>query len=223
MNNIFGRIVIAGVLAIAANGAAAVTLTLGSGSAVPVADRTATFDDVGVNTNLLGYTEDGLTISVDSFAYEGFNAFSTGSSVFDLHYGIAGNNSFVTITNADAADFFGLEMRVGTGFLGCMATDGLGCSIVWETLSNGITTGNGRINNYDNGGYFGWTDALGFDEFRIAGFENLTNTFGGPNAIALDDVRASLIAPVPVPAGIFMLGSALLGFGALRRNRRIKG
>ena len=100
-------------------------------------------------------------------------------------------------------------------------SDGGGCSIVWETLVGGTVTDTGRIENYDNGSYYGWSDALGFDQFRIASFDTLTGGFGNPQGVALDNVRASfgaVVAPVPLPGAFWLLGGALLAAGAVRRR-----
>ena len=208
------------VLLTALGAASATTVTVGQGSAVTTPTNQATFDAVNNGTSLLNYLEGGLRLSVNDSAFEGFDAFSTGTNSFDFYYGTGGNNSFVSIMREDGALMKGLEFRKGTGFFNCMDTDGAGCSFVWQTWRNGVMTDSGRVSNYDNGAVYGFADLAGFDELRVASFFDLTANFGGFQAIVIDDVRigSADVNAGPVPAGAWLLGSAIAAYGVRRRR-----
>lgn len=191
---------------------AGIITTTGNGSAATDVDRIATFD--GISGSLLGYTEDGLSISVNDS-----NCCFTG-----VHYGSGGNNDFVTISTVDGLDFFGLELDFGTGF-----RDGLH-NVVWETKRDGLTTGSGILNDIfaSNGlrngfSVLGWSDENLFDTLLIgaAPVNDGYNAFGQFQAIALDNVKVDFSAPisVPEPASIALLGLGLAGIGFSRKRK----
>lgn len=184
-------------------------VSTGAGTAVSVVDHQATFDGVVGGTNLLGYTEDNLVISVND-----------SHCCFDqAHYGAGGNFDFVTITTVDDAVMAGVEAIVGWGF----TTQTTG-NVIWETRLDGIVTGGGVFtktffSSLPSNTVNGWADVSGFDELRLAAHPTNT-TLGAYQAIALDNVRVQLLAtvPVPEPGTVTLLGIAMLGLGARRRR-----
>ena len=119
---------------------AAVTQTIGAGTAVTTANRTATFDSLtSVGIDLSDYSEDGLYVTVADTTYVGFDAFGEGSATA-FHYGTSGNNSFVTIKTTDALPIFALEARLGDGWEGQPEVN-----IYWETWSGGVMSGSGSF------------------------------------------------------------------------------
>ena len=191
-----------------ASSAQAVVTTIGAGSAVTEADRTATFDGLlGVfaeSQSLLGYAEDGLLVSVDDVqcCFPG------------VHYANGGTTSFVTISTTDGVDFFGLELDLGTGF-----ADGLH-NVVWETQRDGMPTDAGVLTNiFASTGLrrefsvLGWSDTDLFDTLLIgaAPASRGYSAFGQGQAIALDNVRVDFghSESIPEPSSFLVL----LGFG----------
>ena len=62
-----------------------------------------------------------------------------------------------------------------------------------------------------------------FCHFTAEGIEFIGTAFsidfgGTENMVAYDNITFGSASPVPLPAGIWLLGSALLGYGALRRR-----
>lgn len=111
-----------------------VTQTIGTGSSVTSADRTATFDTLTVNgTDLSAYQEDSLDIFVADTLYVDYDFFNGGATTA-LHYGSSGNNSYVTIRASDAASLYAVEFLLGTG------NSEVGTTVIWETYSGAILT-----------------------------------------------------------------------------------
>lgn len=205
---------------------AAIISTLEAGKAVSSVDRTATFDDLGVTvSNLLGYTEDSLLVSVNDVH----------SSFTGKHYGRGGNNEFVTISTIDGADFFGLELDLYTGY-----ASGLH-NVVWEARKDSRTIDSGIL--FDvfalRGSQSGNTTTLGFydlnlfDTFLIGAGPSarIYDQFGEHQAISLDNVRIDFrndkidfgndLSPVPIPAAVWLFGTALIGLVGISRRRKV--
>lgn len=200
--------------------AAAVSVSNSATATFTSPDRNAVFTQLTNGDSLLNYTEDGLRVSVDDTQYEPGVFFGDGINTNLVHYGQSGNASFVTIARTDTAPITDLEFRKGTGYNSCLFNGGTGCSFVWEALRGGSTIDSGRVANYVVGDYYRFSDAQGFDAFRVASYNDLTSTFGATNAIALGDVRVgSSVAPVPLPATAMLLMGGLAGLGALGRRR----
>ncbi len=192
----------------------------GAGNAVTSADRTAGFGAIGTNwIDLSVFSEGLLSISVGDTSLVGFDPFNglgDGTGV-GFYYGNGGNNSFVTISATDGAGFTGLEFLLGHGPLNSTT------NVVWETLSNGITTGSGAFQTQK--GIVGWADVLGFDTLRVGANSLAYTAFGELQAIALDDLSVELQTPisvVPLPASLplFASGLGILGFMGWRKRRR---
>lgn len=200
------------ILFIASKAQAAVITTTGSGSAVTVTDRIATFNNI--SGALLGYTEDNLSISADDIWCCFPNVF----------YDNGGSLDFVTISTTDGADFFGLELDLGTGF-------GTGLhNVVWETKRDGNSTGSGILTNVfasngpsNNPSVLGWSDINLFDTLLIgaAPTANGYNAFGQLQAIALDNVKIDFNGntPIPEPTSIALLVLGLAGIGFSRKKK----
>lgn len=191
---------------------AATTQSTGAGSAVTLADRTATFDSLTASSiDLSAYSEDGLFVTVDDVLYVPFNFFGAGS-VAACHYGWGGNESYVTIKTTDALRMYAVEAKIGSGY----GSDDL--YVYWETWANDVLVSSGSFQDV-KGVIAGWTDPLGFDELRIAAQNQPVTGFGDEQAIALDDVSVNLqavaIAPVPTlaPFGLLLMGLLVAGLG----------
>ena len=87
-------------------------------------------------------------------------------------------------------------------------TAALSDGTVVNALTNYVGTGGGFPGNTN---YFGITSGTAFTSISFTG------TAAG-DGVFLDNMSYQL-ASVPLPAGIFLLGSGLLGLGALRRRR----
>ena len=202
-------------LLVIGNTHAAVVTTLGAGSAVTNPDRQATFDSLVNGQNLTNYQEDGLFVTAPGTQFQ-----TTGS-----HYENAGNFSFVTIATVDGSDFFGLEFNVGSGFGN---SDML--NIVWETFRDGSSTGSGFLtgilggssSNASAGSVVGWTDTLLFDTLHVGASNSISyQAFGAQQAISLDNVKIqNTVSAVPVPAAVWLFGTALIGFVGMSRRRK---
>lgn len=173
---------------------------------VTTATNTATFD--GISGSLLGYTEDGIEVSVNDLAY-------SGGAYAGVHYGSGGNNSWVTISLASGGVIDALDFRIGDGYGGPFGS-GHEMNLLWETFSGHTSTGFGDV-YMDRGSYVGWTDVLGFTSIRVAGLDELTE-FGNYQAIAIDDLRIES-SVVPAPATLFLMGLGLVGLGLARRRK----
>jgi hypothetical protein len=193
---------------------AAVITTIGAGTAVATPDRTATF--TGISGSLLGYTENGLLVSVNAVH----------SSFPDAHYGRGGNFSFVTIATTDGLDFRGLEFNLGTGF----RVGGPQHNVVWETLRDGVTTGAGVLTGIlplfgvpTGSPVLGWFDTDLFDTLRVGAAPTSEgyDRFGEFQAIVLDNVSIDFAAASAVsePGSLAVIAAAL---GALALSRRRK-
>jgi hypothetical protein len=146
--------------------------TLGAGSAVSSVDRSANFDALAEGTNLTGYTEGGLGISVADWSFQSpccAEFPSTGpypgagfSGGFFYPWG--GSDDPVHITAADGLDLFAVELNVGSGFIGQGAVH-----VYWEAYDNLALVGSGSL-DVAKGTVLGFSDPNGFDELRIAGW-----------------------------------------------------
>ncbi len=166
---------------------AAVTQTIGAGSAVSVADRTATFDSVITGTDLSTYTEAGLDITTSGLAFVGFDAFNEGANAFQLFYSSGGNSDWTSIKASDNLPIFAIEAKLGDGYSNAITI----VYISWETWSSGVMADSGSFTT-DKGNVGGWSDPLGFDEIRIAAFNAPDGVLGTFQALALDDVMVAL-------------------------------
>jgi hypothetical protein len=205
-----------------------IILTEGAGNSVASADRSATFDNLTSNgIDLSAYNEDSLNVTVPDTSYQNFDAFNTGK-LTAFHYGVGGNDSWVTINATDGSRIYGLEFLLGHGQSPSHA------NVVWELRRNGSTTGSGTFET-TRGVIRGWCDTEGFDELRVGARGSDYNSFGQDQSIALDDLDVQLspnnscngevvrpITEIPVPTlgqwSIILMMLAIGGTVFLRRR-----
>lgn len=196
----------------------------GTGNAVISVDRAATFDTLTSDhiISLAGYSEDMLNITVNDDQFSDVDPFNGqgGGAYSGFHYGAGGNSSFVTISATDNADFLGLEFLLGTGW-----PSNTIANVVWETFSNGSSTGSGIFSTVE-GAIVGWSDVNGFDTLTVGAYGQAYTAFGQHQSIALDNLSVQLLSPVsqvPVPAALplFGTGLAVMGFVGWRRKRKV--
>jgi len=199
--------------------------SLGAGSAVSSVDRSANFNALAEGTNLTGYTEGGLGISVADWSYQSpccadfpsTGAFPGAGFSGGFFYPWGGSEDPVHITAADGLDLFAVELNVGSGFIGHGAVH-----VYWEAYDDLALVGSGSL-DVAKGTVLGFSDPNGFDELRIAGLQFSGATGFGFQALALDNLVAQLDPPrdtaatgIPVPPA-----ALLLGLGALLLSVRL--
>lgn len=200
---------------------AQVTLTSGAGSAVTSVDRIATFDNVTTGTNLNGYTEGNLIISVPGTAYEEYDpTFGAGGFNGHFHYPSGGAFAATAILAQDGADLKAIEFNIGTGFFS-RATD-----FHYFVFNNGVPLGDSYF-TAPLGSVVGFIANVTVDEIRIGAYNDTSTaqaaTTSSFQALALDNLKVQTTggATVPEPgtcATLAGLGVTGLGF-AIRRRR----
>ncbi len=179
---------------------------------VGTATNSATFDAITSNTtDLNGYSEDGIIVSVPDSSNVGFDAFNGGPTT-GFHYGDGGNFSWVTISMVSGASISALDFLLGDG------NPSTTTNLIWETFQGATSTGFGDAGFLSKGTTVGWTDTAGFTSIRVAALGFDISSFGEFQAIALDNVRIAAPAVVPVPAAVWLFGSALGVMGVMRRK-----
>lgn len=200
----------------------AATVTFGSGSSVTTADRTATFNSITTGTNLSNYSENNLSVTIDTSAYGDFipgQGFSGG-----FFYPSGGFTAPTIIRGTDWALFSGLEFTLGTGYV---AQSGATTFVAWETRRGGSVTDSGWFTaDLSNQVIVGFSDLLGFDELHVANYDNLAQIQAGiggqVNGLALDNLKVALYndSPVPEPGTTGLLAGGLFALAAVSRRAR---
>ena len=104
------------------------------------------------------------------------------------------------------------NLRIQGG--GLVATNDIAASAPaggWQNHSTGFDAANWGVSALD------WATIL--SDVTLFGFP--TDAFNGVDTIGIDNVTLSAINPVPVPAAVWLFGTALIGFVGMSRRRKV--
>ena len=200
--------------------------SVGAGTAVTVADYTATFDTIVENQSLVNYMEGGLTVSTPGVAYIAFDP-TAGSGVSgfsgSFFYPSSGANGAISIKATDGTKLQGVEFNLGTGYFVHPLND-----FAYFAYDNGVQIASGSSNEL-SGSVIGFYDANGFDTLYIGSYVNAADaqsaTISSFQAGAIDNLRVSAYAPnstVPEPGAMALIvGSSVTGACFCLRRKRI--
>jgi len=186
-----------------------------NGSVVQNPNHIVTFDPITYALYpLQSYIEDSVKVHVDDYGTVGFTPFNPlDPRNTQFYYGNGGNNSYVSISLSSQSLINNLDLMVGDG-------DGAGATnLRWFTYLNGVEVGAGEESNIVQGSIIGFSDTSGFDELRLAASGLTVHPgFGEEQSIAIDNIRLSSLElnEVPLPAGIYLFLSGLVGLGLMR-------
>ena len=147
----------------------AITISTGPGNAVATATNSATFDSVSFGTNLNGYTEDGLLISVAALAFSEWSPASSGFSG-GFHYPNGGVYAITEISLLDGNDLSAIEFNVASGWP-LRPT-----FIAWRVITNSSVIASGVLTT-PAGSVIGFADSQGFGKLEIGAY--LTEPLAG--------------------------------------------
>jgi hypothetical protein len=198
-------------------------VTWGQGSAVTSISRSATFDGVATSTDLSAYVEDGLSITIPTYAFVNFMPGAGFSGGF--HYPSSGYNAPTLIQTTGGDPIFALEMNLGSGYY----AQYWGIAFfAWETWNGGDQTGSGYFTrDLSSEQIFGLSDPAGFTLLRIANYGALSDVQAGIgsqlNGLALDNLRVQLTpgeggSEIPEPGTLLLAGVGLVLLLAARRR-----
>lgn len=215
-------------------------LNLSGGGAHPLADAAEAafaaaavlavqdFESFATNSLPGSVSIGGINASLVSSATDGSRIASNGGGGFDT-YPVSGSQFLFSLSDAGTT-FFGFTFDVaviGFGFHITDASDWAGDSRPTDNLVINLVRASGTTSVElfanvpasslvsGNFGYFGILDADDpFLGFSIAG----ATINPDEDAIGIDNLAVA-IAPVPVPAGAWLFGSALAGLAAARRRQ----
>jgi hypothetical protein len=195
-------------------GRAATIQTVGSGSAVAVADRSAAFDSLNPQNwmHLENYTEGGLSIttSADSWAADFAMAalcdpFYGANGTDRTFYAIsAGNNDWVTIQTTDGLPTYGAEFMYGNTWTSGDFQRPWGnpnAIFDWQTWRNQVVVSSGSIGPPQMlplGTIVGFYDPAGFDQLLVR-CTSPNSTDPTLQAAALDTLQVMLTNRPPAP------------------------
>jgi hypothetical protein len=188
------------------------TTIFSNGSVVQNPNHIVTFDPIiAPNYPLQSYVEDSVKVDVDDHGSIGFSPFDPlDFRDSQFYYGNGGNNSHVSISLLNQSLIHNLDLMIGDG-------DGGGSTnLRWFTYLNGVNIAAGEESNIIQGSIIGFSDSIGFNELRLAASSITVHAgFGEEQTIAIDDIRlkSSELNEVPLPAGIYLFLSGLVGLG----------
>lgn len=204
------------IVALNINLKAAFNQTVGAGSAVSTADRTALFDSLRTGDPLSAYSEGLLSITTSGWAFVDWDPFNGKGNNTAYHYCSGGNVDWVTIQTTDGKAMKGIEFLYGNGWpngAGGWGNDS--ATVDWQAYVGATQVAFGST-TVAVGTILGFSDANGFDSLRV----RATLGTGDYQAIALDDLNVQLTA-VPEPS-TYLAGLSALGMLGLFswRNRK---
>jgi hypothetical protein len=186
--------------------------------------RTATFDSIISGTNLSNYTENGLNITIPTYAYVAYYGdyfpsippnhpgFSGG-----FFYPSSGYNAPIVIETVDDVDIYDIKFNAGSGWTGDEYA-----YLKWDIWDNGSIVSSDRINVL-KGTQVDIQYQSGFDFIQLYGLISSTDT-SSYNALALDNLFVETSPgqtyPTPEPTSMLLLGFGLLGLTRVRRKFR---
>jgi hypothetical protein len=192
---------------------AATVQTLGSGSAVSVVDRLATFDSLNAaNTQELGnYTEAGLYITTGNQSWGAdpplaakLDPFHGATAPDRAFFCVAWDNpEWTSIRTTNMALIHCVEFVYGNGWTtgdiyGQYPWGNANAVLVWQTWRDGTNVSSGTALFLPMGTLVGFYDPAGFDELLMkATIANSANT--NDNALALDNLNVMLTNTPPAP------------------------
>lgn len=195
--------------------AQAVTVqSFGSGTAVTSSDFVAEFEIDGGTPHL----EDNLSfanvapLDLSGSTHAGFAGVNDSFALYSGSVSIP-----LEISTQDGSKLSGIEFNIGTGYT--PARNGG----FWESYRDGLLVDSGGFNitNFDQ--VISFSDNLGFDMLLIAmlNISSLPTDFNNSNAIAVDHVVAQSLSAVPIPAAVWLFGSALIGLLGFIKRRKV--
>ena len=214
----------AGAVLAASPGFAAVSLTVGGGTALSRVDGAADFESMAaLNGN--PYVEGGLSFSRTGLSFDNNGCGFAGCAGHDGIAGFSGNymygagRGYFEIRRASGERFTGLEFLVGSGIPSRLV------SVVWTAYLDNVVVGGGQMAGLPAGTVLGFAGG-DFDTLR---YTDIATNNGLPNVPAFDSVLAQFAVgagsggggAVPEPAAwtVMILGFGLAGAG-LRRGGR---
>lgn len=203
-------------MAAAINLHAATTSTLGSGSAVSVVDRMATFDIINstYTAELGNYKEGGLSVTTGSQAWGADPPMAARLDPFHLPGGTDGGffafangtAEWVVIQTTNQARMHAVEFLYGntwtTGDVyGQYPWGNDGGYVEWQTLDNGALVSSGQVGpdpRLPMGTVIGFYDPAGFDQLQVK-CRIANSSPANDQAIALDNLMVQLTNRPPAP------------------------
>ena len=166
-----------------------------------------------------GWSEDGILVSAPSGSNGGWQIQSFYALDLRIKNFIRINGAItdnISISLADGSPFYAIDLMIGDGQGG---TDPL-TNLSWSSYSDGQLISQSIQENLQKGSIIGWVDEGGITELRLAAHQSLDSLImHGRNGIAIDDVRIQN-SPVPLPAGIYLFLSGLVGLGLIKRRSK---
>ncbi len=197
---------------------AVVVQSMGAGSAVTSLDASADFEnpasliDNPYVENGLSFSRTGLSFNNNGCGFAGCPAhFATPFGGTNYMYGVGPSSSYFEMSTTGTNIFQGLEFISSTG--GSISDP---FDVEWTAFLGGSQVGNGALSSVADGTILGFASTSGFDTLQY------TVLLGSSRTPAFDAVRAMYTSPsaVPIPAAVWLFGTALIGFVGMSRRRK---